>query len=292
MEFVALSSSQRINLIKEIASRLEGEEWPLVDLILDQFSLPTTESWNGSKLSYVLHMLKEASDETLVALGIHVGYEIAEPPPSHIEPAFWEEGYFRVFISHLSAHKEFAATLQESLRQFGISGFIAHNDIEPTAEWQTQIETALATCDALVALLNKDFHTSYWTDQEIGFAMGRGVPVFSIRLGQDPYGFIGRFQAFNGAKKTPLELATELFDTYRKNKQTQQKMARVLIKLFVKSHSFSQAKQLIKFLEELETWEPGFSKLIQYAAKNNSQVEGSWGVSERVKALVKKWQPS
>ena len=31
-----------------------------------------------------------------------------------------------------------------------------------------QIETVLATCDALVALLHDKFHASKWTDQEIG----------------------------------------------------------------------------------------------------------------------------
>ena len=82
----------------------------------------------------------------------------------------------------------------------------------------TQIETALATCDALVALLLENFHASNWTDQEIGFAMGRGVPVYSVRFGQDPYGFIGRFQTFNGNQKVAAALSRELFDAYRKNK--------------------------------------------------------------------------
>ena len=42
--------------------------------------------------------------------------------------------------------------------------------------------------------------------------MGRGIPVFSVRLGQVPYGFIGRFQAFNGNGKSQKDLATELFE--------------------------------------------------------------------------------
>jgi hypothetical protein len=107
----------------------------------------------------------------------------------------------RLFVTHLATYRAFAGELQEALLPLGISCFVAHNDIEPTLEWQAQIETALATCDALVALLHAKFHESKWTDQEIGFAMGRGVPACTVRLGETPYGFIGRFQAFNGNGK-------------------------------------------------------------------------------------------
>lgn len=51
---------------------------------------------------------------------------------------------FRLFMSHLSAEKIFAAQPQEALLKHGISAFVAHNYIEPTLEWQTQIETPLA----------------------------------------------------------------------------------------------------------------------------------------------------
>jgi nucleoside 2-deoxyribosyltransferase len=195
----------------------------------------------------------------------------------------------KLFITHLAAHRKFAAELQEGLLSFGISGFVAHNDIEPAEEWQTQIETALATCDALVALLHLRFHYSNWTDQEIGFAMGRGIPVFSIRFGQDPYGFIGRFQAFDGKGRTAAELAKDLFEIYRKNKQTQELMAEILVGLFEQSTSYTATKTNIGYLEELEIWEPAFSKRLRAAAKSNSQVSDAWGVEGRIDALVKKW---
>jgi len=144
----------------------------------------------------------------------------------------------------------------------------------------------------LVALLHPTFHFSNWTDQEVGFAMGRAVPTFSIHLGQDPYGFIGRFQAFNGNRKTAAQLAPELFDAYRKNKQTQRKMAEIIVGLFELSTSFANAKKLIGHVESLEVWEPSFSARLESTVKNNSQVNGSWGVPERVTNLVKKWGKS
>jgi nucleoside 2-deoxyribosyltransferase len=276
-------------LIKGIATRLGTEDWPLIDVTLKQFSLPWSDEWRGSKDAYVLHMVGEAPDQSLIDLAQHVGFPFEEIPAPRVDPPFWRKGMLRLFVSHLATKRNFAAELQEALLAYGISCFIAHNDIEPTQEWQTQIETALATCDALVAMLHENFHASNWTDQEIGFAMGRGVPAFAVRFGQDPYGFIGRFQAFNGNRKTAAALASELFDAYRKNKQTQRRMSEVLVGLFEQSGSFAEAKERMGYLEDLELWEPSFSTRIRSAAKNNSQIYASWGVPDRVTALVNKW---
>lgn len=285
-----LSASKRITLLTEISARLQMEEWPLIDLTLSQFGLPTTAEWQGgSKSSYVIEMSKSANDNLLIELAQHVGYLFEEIPKPGIDPPFWRKIMFCLFISHLSSEKVFAAELQEALLAYGISGFVAHNDIEPTLEWQTQIETALATADALVALLHPAFHASNWTDQEIGFAMGRGLPVFAVRFGQDPYGFIGRFQGFVGGGKTPEALAREVFDSYRKNKQSQKRMGEVLLNLFEDSSSFIAAKARIGYLEQLEVWDSSFVPRLEAAAEANSQISGSWGVSERVEILAKKW---
>jgi TIR domain len=286
---MTLTPSQRVTLLKEIATRLEGESWPLIDVTLSQFSLPTGSEWNGGKDSYVLQMAKDAGDQTLIDLAQHVGFTFDEMPVSRIEPSFWRKGMLRVFLSHLATNRAYAATLQEACLRFGISCFVAHNDIEPTAEWQAQIETALSTCDSMVALLDPHFHASNWTDQEIGFAMGRGVPVFAVKLGQTPYGFIGRFQAFDGTAKPAAALAEELFEAYRKNKQTQRRMSEVVVRLFEESTSFAEAKSRMGYLERLSLWEPSFSSRLRTAVETNSQISDSWGVPERVEALINKW---
>jgi TIR domain len=285
---MALSRSKRIHLMREIAARLGTEDYSLIDVTLRQFSLPVSDEWSESKSAYVLRMIEGADDDSLVELAQHVGSN-AEALPQGIDPPFWRKGMFRLFVSHLATHKVSAGKLQEAALEFGISCFVAHNDIEPTQEWQTQIETALATCDAVVALLHPEFHKSNWTDQELGFGMGRGVPVFAIRLGQDPYGFLGRFQAFHGNGKNASTIAKELFDAFRKGKQTQKRMSEVLVGLFEESGSFAEAKERIGYLEEVTTWDGSYVSRIRAAVKNNSQVSGSWGIPERVKALAKKW---
>lgn len=284
-----LSASQRISLLTEISNRLQAEDWLLIDVTLSQFGLPTHETWQGNKSGYILEMCKSAPDDKLIELSQHVGYFPEEIPKPGIDPPFWRKRMFRLFISHLAGEKIYAAQLQEALLNYGISGFVAHNDIEPTLDWQTQIETALATADSLVALLHPGFHKSNWTDQEIGFAMGRGLPVFAVRYGQDPYGFIGRFQGFIGCEKTAEVIAKELFDCYRKNKQTQKRMAEVLMNLFEDSGSFAAAKVRVSYLEDLAAWDPSFVPRLEAMVDSNSQISGSWGVPERVQKLAKKW---
>lgn len=288
---MALTPSQRVVLIKEVAARLAAEEWPLVDVTLKQFGLPWSDQWSDSKEAYVLKMIGDARDDVLVDLAHHVGFTLRSAGARN-DPPFWRKDMFRVFVSHLAAHRTFAAELQAALLEYGISSFVAHNDIEPTAEWQAQIELALSSCDGLVALLHPNFHQSNWTDQEIGYAMGRGVPAFSIRFGPDPYGFIGRFQAFNGNGKTSAEIARELFDAYRKNEQTQYRMANVLVQLLEDSPSFAAAKTRMGYLEELNVWESSLSTRLLAAATGRPQVEGAWGVPARIEALVKKWEAS
>lgn len=292
MSSMALTASDRIKILKAIAGSLAAEDdWPIIDLTLTQFGLPTNDVWSGTMSGYVIAMTKDADDSTIEGIADHLGIELSKPKSPHetAAPSFWKPGMFRLFISHLATKRVSAANLQKALEKYGISAFVAHNDIEPAAEWQTQIELALLTCDGLVAMLHQGFHDSNWTDQEIGFAMGRGVPVFSIRLGQDPYGFIGKFQAFNGTGKNAAVGAQEIFDALRKHKQTHAQFAEILVTMFERSPNYESAKVQMGYLEELQVWSPQFSKRIIKASEENSQIEESWGVPIRVEALVKKW---
>ena len=289
---MSLSPSQRITLIKEIAQRLSTEDWYLIDLTLKQFGFPISETWGGNGDAYVTAMLSDGADAKLIDVAQHVGFYIEHSVVDKVEPSFWQRGMFRLFISHLAVNRQYAAELQTSLLDYGITSFVAHNDIEPTLEWQTQIETALATCDSLVALLHSNFHESYWTDQEIGVAIGRGIPTYAIRFDQDPYGFIGRFQAFNGNNKSTKEVARELFDAYRTGKQTQKRFAEVCMTIFEESGSYSDAMQRVAHLDKLEVWDPSFAVRIRAALKNNSQISHAFGVPEKVKFLISRWERS
>ncbi len=279
-----LTPSERVKLITEIARRLGEEQWPVVDLTLRQFSLPTDDDWRGDTTSYILNMVESADEDTLQALATHVGFSLERP--SGIDPAFWAPGYLRLFASHISADKEYAYALQTALSRFGISTFVAHADIEPTKEWQDEIELALSTADALVALMTSGFHESKWTDQEIGFAMGRGLLIVSVRLGHDPYGFLGKFQGLNGTGIAQDETARRLFETLLQHKQTRARMKEGLVKLFEEANTFQEAKDRMTLLEGVSEWPEPLRTRIREAAHANNQIHDAFGVPERVTSLL------
>jgi len=133
----------------------------------------------------------------------------------------WADGQYRLFLSHKSEVKKETAELKTKLGLYGVCCFVAHADIHPTREWQDEIENALATMQGFVALMTEGFHDSNWTDQEVGFAFARDVPIIAARLGRDPYGFIGKFQGLSCTWSSAPEAIAKLlikhermFDAY------------------------------------------------------------------------------
>jgi hypothetical protein len=279
-----LTPSERVRLITEIGRRLTQEEWSVVDLTLSQFGLPTTDSWGGDKHADVINMIEKGDSQTLIELAQHVGYDVRKP--SSLVPAFWDAGFFRLFITHLATHKNEASELQAALRRLGVSSFVAHRDIEPTKEWQDEIESALGTADALVAMLHANFHASNWTDQEIGFAMGRGILIIAIRYGQDPYGCIGRYQGLLGHGRSATAIAEDLLNIFIANKLTTSRMSEALVTLFEQSDTFREAIARAKLLERVKVWTAQLAERLEAAVVNNDQIQAAYGVPERVRKIL------
>ncbi len=199
----------------------------------------------------------------------------------------WEPGYLRLFLSHKSQHKEQIGGLKKQLAAFGISGFVAHEDIEPTKQWQSEIEKALFSMHALVPFLTEDFHNSNWTDQEIGVAIGRGIPVIPIHLGTDPYGFIGKYQAVQGKGKKPSVLANELAELVLAQHALREVALDAFLTRFQSAGSFQEANSLMVLLDaHLVTATPETVERLENAAKTNSQVRAAFEVVERLPSLL------
>lgn len=200
---------------------------------------------------------------------------------------FWEVGYLRLFISHTSANKLIAAHLQKQLLKYGITSFVAHEDIEPSKEWMTEIELALSTMDGLIALVTTDFNSSKWCDQEVGIAIGRKIFVLPIRYKTDPYGFIGKYQAVTF---TEIDKVTEtIVDILVGNDKTKFKMANAIVSIFCKSDSFVDAKNNLSLVEKVgNLLTDEMKEKILKACSANPQIIGSWGVVDKAKKIITK----
>jgi hypothetical protein len=132
--------------------------------------------------------------------------EVAEAVESE-QSGSWNPGYVRLFISHSAKHKAFVSEVADELLVVGIHGFVAHETMQVTKPWQEQIEQALRSMDAFVAFVHPEFQASAWCHQETGWALGRRVPHFAVRIGADPGGFLGRDQWPSSAEHGPKEVA-------------------------------------------------------------------------------------
>jgi hypothetical protein len=269
-----MGPAERIPVINRIADRLAAEEdWSEIDFVLDQFGFETFDHWSGSYRDYVRRVLRNAPSEMLSSLDNYLSGQV---PPGE---APWAEGRFRLFISHIAKQKLSAHELKSAMAFYGVDAFVAHQDIKSGKEWQQVIEAALHSCHALVALLHEGFKESNWCEQEVGFALGRGVPVVPMKIELDPYGFLGSVQAVIPGKRELKDVARELLDIFLGDKRTSEAIVEAIVRRLVESESFEQSNGLAKLLAD----EPGRVsadqlKRLRQAQKENFQVLSAWDV--------------
>lgn len=186
------------------------------------------------------------------------------------EKRIWGDSGYRLFLSHKSEVKAEVAKLKEDLAFYGISCFVAHEDIKPTKEWQLEIENALDSMDALAAILIADFHTSDWTDQEVGVAIGRGVPIVPVKLEQDPCGFIEKLQALPCTWETAAKGISKILIN-------QGKMVDAYVDAVNKCSTFNSANKLADILPAFESITPQQVTALIVAFNTNNQIHCSFG---------------
>jgi hypothetical protein len=156
----------------------------------------------------------------------------------------WKRGLVRLFISHRDAHKREAHQLADALEAYGISSFVAHETIEPTREWRKEIMYGLETMEIMLVFLTDDFGESIWTNQEVGFALGRGIPVVSLKLeSRDPPGFIGHEQALRGSLADVSASARSLQKLVAEKLGRRERMQAAFVAAFVSSPSWSDTTE-------------------------------------------------
>lgn len=203
-------------------------------------------------------------------------------------PNFWAPGQFRLFISHVTTFKQRATALRQKLSRYYISGFVAHEAIDPGELWQREIKAALKSMHAMVALLTPDFHESRWTDQEIGWALGSGVHVLPVRRGSDPYGFIGEVQGVQGYGKTVSKVAEEIFDSMLRHTLTKDDLIEALVLGFERSSSYRESKDNLSLLERARKIPEPLLQRIEVALRTNDQISESPGVVVRAEKMIRK----
>jgi len=102
----------------------------------------------------------------------------------------------KVFLSYSNYDKALAAQVKaELVDRYGLEVFLAHEDIQPSSEWQQTILEELEASEVFLPVLTASFGESEWTDQETGVALGLHKLIVPLKVSADPRGFVGRLQA-------------------------------------------------------------------------------------------------
>jgi hypothetical protein len=204
----------------------------------------------------------------------------------------WGDGGLRVFLSHRAAFKKETKELKDELAKYGAAAFVAHEDIEPTRHWQKEIERALGSMDVLVTLLTKGFAESFWTNQEVGVAIGRGIRVVSVRLDEDPRGFVGESQAISGRGRSSAELASSLVEAFSVHATLAARLQGGLVRQWEEATNFIDAIRTMDLLDACKTMSTELLGRIERAYEVNDQLHNSVGVNKKYPAFVARMKSS
>jgi len=252
----------KIKLIDMIATELQQQmTFSEIDSYFETYNIPTDhEPSYNSKRVYVKEVLPAIDDTVILEIADELklkhsyGSVLTVEANVNNDSGVWKAGYFKLFLSHLATFKTNISLLKNELEKYGISSFVAHEDIEPATEWQIEIEKGLYTMDALCAILMPGFKESNWTDQEVGVAIGRQILVIPVRKGLDPYGFIGKYQGIQSNGKNIGQVAESIFKIISTHEKTRTNYINSIVNLLLLSNRNTLAQDRIKALNKIRNF--------------------------------------
>lgn len=222
--------------------------------------------------------------------------QAAQPTPGNIERTDGQDVWGdaptpRLFISHYHTQRLLAGALKIELARYGIVSFVAHDDIEPARAWEDHIIRALQTCDALLVLVTQDCRQSHWIDQEVGWALGRLVPVASVAVDRAPYGFVGRYQAIPGGDRSAEEISDDVFQVLLSDARTAATVIDAVVFEFENARSWDDAKWKFQRLNRIPALTGEQLRRIENAYFANEELNQAFYVRGRIEAFLRRhWE--
>jgi hypothetical protein len=197
----------------------------------------------------------------------------------------------RVFVSYSTEDKEFAGSLKRSLERLGLEVFLAHEDINPSADWPEAILQNLKSTDIFIPLITENFRKSEYTDQESGVALSENKLIFPIAVDEHmPYGFLSKIQAFRQNSSFPISPNEIIKAIIRSKPEFTSPLLDSVIKSFTLSYNWEDAglKSNVLLIFDIMTEEQVneiFRGVIQ-----NGEIYGSFAARANVKKLFDKYE--
>lgn len=177
-----------------------------------------------------------------------------------------------LFASHVSEHQEFVEDVRDQLARFGVDLFVASHSIDPETEWAEKIEIGLDAAHAGVAFLHPGFSSRPYCQQEVGWLLGRRVPVYRFRFGEDPPAMLDSRQGADAAGWTAERIADEVLQRVLEDSNLGSHLRTSLCGALRDSTSFRLTDRLWDVLPKDAPFTPDQLADLVDAAESNSQV--------------------
>lgn len=289
---------EKLRLLRATAEQMAVMSSVDLNLVLHEAGLPQLPShWNGDDFTdsdeedrkgFAIEILRDQPSTQIREIATAL-QQLFDAPHLTLLPS--EPAPIRLFASHLDTQQRLVREVAHALVEiFSVSLFVAHTDIPIDDEWHAAIESNLQAADAGVTFLHPGFVESTWCDQEVGWMLGRGIPVFTLKFAaQVPYGPLGKKQALAvEPTATASTIADHIVSWIRTKPVLSARLNASLTTALAKSSSYATTDRIWKHLQKVQDLTTGQVGTVASALRDNSQI---YGASCRVAENNGQWYP-
>ncbi|MHB0927381.1 MAG: hypothetical protein ACYC3W_00420 [Candidatus Nanopelagicales bacterium] len=269
-----MGRSERIVIIQALREALGLMRREDEDLIFQTFGIGSRPTSGWGEIPSITAWLSEyASDEQLLEVADHLRLPYDQVPVS--VGSTEQATTLQLFASHLSLHRSLVGQVAALLSAMRIDLFVAHDSIPMDAAWEADIAKSLGTCHGAVAFIHEGFHNSHYCMQEIGWLLGRGIPVARLLLGDTPRGLLAALQGRSLVDRPPDEVATAIMEWCGQQQAFSHAYTESLSLALEESPGFKRTDRVWAHLKSVSNPSADQLERILRAAESNDQVYGT-----------------
>lgn len=278
---------EKLRLVREVATSMVGIKLSDLNLLLHESGLPefSNDDWlgdyngnwqpdNDDRRTMSIRAIRDLDSSQLENLGaaMHQLFDTIEIKANQTA----EPHGVKLFASHLTTQRRIVEQVAESLLPWGVSLFVAHADIEPEDEWHVAIESSLRSVNGGVIFMYPGFAASQWCDQEVGWLLGREVPVRTLMFNHEPpHGPLSKRQAYEvPGSATATDLAKVILDWISQQPVMRPYFNASLAEALAASRSFDRTDQIWGYMRLADDLTAAQVARVASAIRDNDQVYG------------------
>lgn len=116
------------------------------------------------------------------------------------------------FISHSTRDvKRYVSEICEILKRFNIQSYVADRDAPLGKLLPSEVKKAIEESELFLVFITKNSRSSPWVNQEIGYALGKEVPVIALKGRRIRIRGLIESVKYARIKENPLDTVEEVF---------------------------------------------------------------------------------